>query len=554
MLVCYANAAIVCRNALPIQDAPPARLAAEFAAESFRFAAEIAAEFIAACARFAAVFTAAFTAKFPRRRYRMTNQFDLIVIGGGSGGIAAARRAAEYGARVLLFERGRLGGTCVNVGCVPKKVMWNAAQIRHALALARDYGFDLDARGLDWAALKRGRDDYVARLNRIYADNLEAAGVRVMRGDAALCGGDGGGGGDSDNGGDGGDGDNGDRGNGGKIAVESGGETHRAAHILIAAGGAPVLPEIPGAHLGITSDGFFELEAQPQRPLIIGAGYIATELAGALHGLGSAVTLLLRKDRLLRAFDPVLGDTVLARMHSSGVDIRAGLQCRAIFRAPDGGLGYRADATETHAGAPVEDAGFDCVLFAISRAPDTAALRLDRAGIRVDAGGFIPVDEFQNTAAAGVYALGDITAAPALTPVAIAAGRRLADRLFGGQARAKLELDNIPTVVFSEPPAGSVGLSEAQAVAAHGRAQVKIYTSRFVNMRYALGADKPPSVVKLITAGAREVVVGCHVVGDGADEMLQGFAVALKMRATKADFDRTVAIHPTAAEEVVTLR
>ncbi|MDD9884573.1 MAG: FAD-dependent oxidoreductase [Gammaproteobacteria bacterium] len=484
----------------------------------------------------------------------MTNQFDLIVIGGGSGGIAAARRAAEYGARVLLFERGRLGGTCVNVGCVPKKVMWNAAQIRHALALARDYGFDLDARGLDWAALKRGRDDYVARLNRIYADNLEAAGVRVMRGDAALCGGDGGGGGDSDNGGDGGDGDNGDRGNGGKIAVESGGETHRAAHILIAAGGAPVLPEIPGAHLGITSDGFFELEAQPQRPLIIGAGYIATELAGALHGLGSAVTLLLRKDRLLRAFDPVLGDTVLARMHSSGVDIRAGLQCRAIFRAPDGGLGYRADATETHAGAPVEDAGFDCVLFAISRAPDTAALRLDRAGIRVDAGGFIPVDEFQNTAAAGVYALGDITAAPALTPVAIAAGRRLADRLFGGQARAKLELDNIPTVVFSEPPAGSVGLSEAQAVAAHGRAQVKIYTSRFVNMRYALGADKPPSVVKLITAGAREVVVGCHVVGDGADEMLQGFAVALKMRATKADFDRTVAIHPTAAEEVVTLR
>ena len=315
-----------------------------------------------------------------------------------------------------------------------------------------------------------------------------------------------------------------------------------------------MLPEIPGAHLGITSDGFFELEAQPQRPLIIGAGYIATELAGALHGLGSAVTLLLRKDRLLRAFDPLLGDTVLARMHSSGVDIRAGLQCREIFRAPDGGLGYRADATETHAGAPVEDAGFDCVLFAISRAPHTAALQLHRAGIRVDAGGFIPVDEFQNTAAAGVYALGDITAAPALTPVAIAAGRRLADRLFGGQARAKLELDNIPTVVFSEPPAGSVGLSEAQAVAAHGRAQVKIYTSRFVNMRYALGADKPPSVVKLITAGAREVVVGCHVVGDGADEMLQGFAVALKMRATKADFDRTVAIHPTAAEEVVTLR
>jgi len=249
----------------------------------------------------------------------------------------------------------------------------------------------------------------------------------------------------------------------------------------------------------------------------------------------------------------------MAHMRGSGVDIRSGLQCREIVRAPDGRLGYRAAASgDGGAGdtvaATVEDAGFDCVLFAVSRAPVSAALHLDRAGITVDSRGFIPVDEFQNTATAGVYALGDTTDAPALTPVAIAAGRRLADRLFGGQPRAKVDTANTPTVVFSHPPAGSVGLSEAQAAAAHGRGNIKIYESRFVNMRYALCAGKPPSVVKLITAGARETVVGCHIIGDGADEMLQGFAVAMNLRATKPDFDRTIAIHPTAAEEVVTLR
>lgn len=467
---------------------------------------------------------------------------DFIVIGGGSGGIAAARRAAEHGARVLLFERGRLGGTCVNAGCVPKKVMWNAAQIGHALELAGDYGFDIDARGFDWTALKHARDGYVKRLNRIYADNLRSAGVTVIRASAGFCDGDA----------------HGDDGAGREIAIESGGEIHRARRILIAAGGRPVLPAIPGAaEFGITSDGFFELESQPARPLIIGAGYIATELAGVLHALGSRVTVLLRKDRLLRAFDPVIGDTVMAHMQSGGVDIRANLQCREIFRAADGSFGYRADAGDDGAGDgddATEDAGFDCVLFAVSRAPDTAALRLGNAGIAVDARGFIPVDAFQNTAAAGVFALGDITDAPALTPVAIAAGRRLADRLFGRQADAKLDADNIPTVVFSHPPAGSVGLSEAQAVAAHGRENIKIYAGRFVNMRYALGDHKPPSAVKLITAGPQETVIGCHIIGDGADEMLQGFAVAMNMRAAKPDFDRTIAIHPTAAEEVVTLR
>ncbi|MGI9311304.1 MAG: FAD-dependent oxidoreductase, partial [bacterium] len=384
----------------------------------------------------------------------------------------------------------------------------------------------LDPRGFDWPKLKAARDAYVARLNRIYADNLDACGADLIRAGASFR----------------------ERG-----AVEAGGQIVRAPHILIASGGAPVRPDIPGAELGITSDGFFELAAQPRRALLIGAGYIATELAGVLRGLGSEVTMLLRKDQLLRGFDPMLGRGAMKQMRADGIDIRTNLPCKEIFRADDGSFGYRAErAGDTN--ALDSDSGYDCVLFAISRRANTQPLALGNAGLSVDARGFIAVDEYQNTAADGVYAVGDVTPAPALTPVAIAAGRRLADRLFGGQRDAKLDYDNIPTVVFSHPPIGTVGFSESRAIEVHGAEQVKVYESEFVNMRYALGAHKPPSAVKLVVAGAREQVVGCHVIGDGADEMMQGFAVAIKLGATKADFDNTVAIHPTAAEELVTLR
>ena len=449
----------------------------------------------------------------------MTKTYDFIIIGGGSGGIAAARRGALWGAEVLLFESGRLGGTCVNAGCVPKKVMWNASQIHEALELAGGYGFDVARRGFDWAALKAARDDYIGRLNRIYADNLDSSGVTLLRDTARLH---------------------------GRGRVEAGGRVYRAEHILIATGGAPSVPDLPGADLAITSDGFFNLATQPMKPLLIGAGYIATELAGLLRGMGGDVTMLLRKERLLRAFDSALGEAVMAQMRHSGIDIKTRVQCSEIYRADDGSLGYRAEGGAS-------ESGYDCVIFAISRHPNTAALDLAGAGIAPDANGFIPVDEYQNTEAPGVYAVGDVTPSTALTPVAIAAGRRLADRLFGGQPQAKLDFDNIPTVVFSHPPIGTVGLSEERAVEIHGEQHVAVYQSRFVNMRYALGEHKPPTVVKLITAGARETVVGCHVVGDGADEMMQGFAVAIKMGATKADFDNTIAIHPTAAEELVTL-
>ena len=287
------------------------------------------------------------------------------------------------------------------------------------------------------------------------------------------------------------------------------------------------------------------MPAPPQRPPFNGRRHIRPEFARLLDALGHPATLPLRKDRLLRAFDAALGDEVMTQMREAGVDIRTGEQWEEITRAEDGTLGYRAG--EKSGG------GLDCVLFAISRHANTAELALEKAGIAPERG-FVPVDEFQNNAAEGVYALGDATPAVPLTPVAIAARRRPADRLFGGKSGARLNYEHIPTVVFSHPPIGRVGMSEESAAEAHGTENIRVYQSRFVNMRYALGAHKPKTLVKLVTAGADEKVVGCHVAGDGADEMMQGFAVAIKMGARKADLDDTVAIHPTAAEELVTLR
>jgi glutathione reductase (NADPH) len=444
---------------------------------------------------------------------------DFIVIGGGSGGIAGARRAAEHGARVLLIENGPLGGTCVNVGCVPKKVMWNAAQVAETLHLARDYGFSTTTEGFSWEVVKTSRDAYVRRLNGIYRQNLKNSGVTMIHGTARFV---------SDH------------------AVEVNGERYQAPHILIATGGRPTVPDLPGAELGITSDGFFELEAQPRNVMVIGAGYIATELAGVLHALGSNVTIVLRKDRLLRTFDHTLQEVLMEQMKSTGVRILRNVSLTALLRDSGGSLGY-ADSDGNRTG------GFDCVIWAIGRETNVLPLELENTAIELDRGGFIEVDGFQNTSVDGVYAVGDVTPCAPLTPVAIAAARRLAERLFNNRPDEKLDYDNIATVVFSHPPIGTVGLTEADARAHHGD-EIRVYQSRFINMRYALTDHKPPTVVKLITLGPEEKVIGCHVIGEGADEMMQGFAVAVKMGATKKDFDDTVAIHPTAAEELVTLR
>lgn len=453
----------------------------------------------------------------------MSNQYDFIVIGGGSGGIASARRAAQYGAKVLLIEHGRLGGTCVNVGCVPKKVMWLASQVAANLNIAGDYGFDITRNGFNWQRLKKSRDAYIKRLHQIYRRNLEQSQATVISGTARFV---------------------------ANHVVAVNGQQYQAPHILVATGGKPSVAAVPGAELGITSDGFFELEYRPQNALVIGAGYIATELAGVLHGLGSSVTMLLRKDKLLRSFDAAIQATIMQQMQASGVKILTNVALKSLQKSPRQTLGFETqDGTGQHG---YGQHGYDCVIWAIGRHANSAHLALENTDIATDHKGFINADQFQNSTVNGVYAVGDVTSRPALTPVAIAAGRCLAERLFNNQPDAKLDYNNIPTVVFSHPPVGTVGMTEAQARATFGD-DITTYQSRFINMQYAVSEHKSPTLMKLVTQGADQKVIGCHVVGEGADEMMQGFAVAIKMGATKQDFDNTVAIHPTAAEELVTM-
>ncbi len=452
--------------------------------------------------------------------------FDLISIGGGSGGLACAQRAAEYGAKTAVIEAGRLGGTCVNVGCVPKKVMWNAVSIAQSMSDAADYGFGPPGvpapanvpLAHDWGLLKQKRDAYVLRLNGIYARNLAAKGVVHVHGHARFT---------------------------DAHTVEVNGRRLSAAHVVIASGGIPSVPQLPGAELAITSDGFFELERCPKRVAIVGSGYVACELASALQGLGSSTELFIRKDRLLTHLDAMLGKSLLREMRALGVTIHTGISPAAIREQSSLKTLIAADGREF--------TGFDCVLWAIGRGPNVDGLQLRAAGVALDAQGFIGTDAFQNTNVAGVYAIGDVTGRPALTPVAIAAGRRLSDRLFGGKPERHLDYDLIPTVVFTHPPVATVGLTEAEARAQYGDS-VKVYVADFTPLYNALTTRKPHTDLKLVCAGPTEKIVGCHVIGSGADEMLQGFAVAIRMGATKSDFDDTVAIHPTSSEELVTMR
>lgn len=444
-------------------------------------------------------------------------EFDLIVIGGGSGGLAAAQRAAEYGARVALVESHRLGGTCVNVGCVPKKVMWHAASLAHAIEEAPAYGFAVERGAHDWAALKRARDAYVLRLNGIYEHNLTKRNVTLIRGHARCLAPD-------------------------RVAV--GDAELQAPHLVLATGGHPVVPALAGAEHGITSDGFFELGARPERIAVVGSGYVAVELGGVFAALGSRVTLVLRRERVLRDFDPMLSDALMREMRSQGIEILTRVVLGELRRETD--LELRAvDGRSV--------GRFDAVLWAVGREPNTTGLDLERTGVARDAQGFISTDQYQTTSVPHIFAVGDVTGREALTPVAIAAGRRLSDRVFGGQTDRHLDYQMIPTVIFTHPTIGTVGCTEAEARARYGDA-VKVYTTSFVPLYYGVMEHKPRTEMKLITTGAEERIVGCHVIGPGADEMLQGFAVAVRMGARKADFDDTVAIHPTSAEEFVTMR
>ena len=448
----------------------------------------------------------------------MTEQFDLITIGGGSGGLAAAQRAAEYGARVALIEPSPLGGTCVNVGCVPKKITFNAASLAHALHDARDYGFDLTVRGHDWAGFAAKRQAYVHRLNGIYERNLVKKGILHIAARGHFT---------------------------DPHTVDAGGRVLTGKHIVVATGGRPTVPQIPGHELGLVSDDFFHLTTRPRRVAIAGSGYIAVEFAGALRALGSDVTLLVRQDSVLRHFDEYLQQGLLHAMAEDGIRVVGQATPSALTRSHSG-LTLATIDGRSHG-------PFDAVFWAVGREPWTADLNLPAAGVRTDAGGFIVTDDFQVTSVPHIYALGDVTGREALTPVAVAAGRRTADRVFGGMTGRHLDYANIPTVIFSHPPIGTCGISEATARARFGTG-VKIYTSEFVPLYNGVTDHKPKTRMKLVTAGEDEKVVGCHIIGPGADEMLQGFAVAIHMGATKRDFDDTVAIHPTAAEELVTMR
>lgn len=452
----------------------------------------------------------------------MAQHFDYIAIGGGSGGIASANRAAMRGAKVAIIEAKHMGGTCVNVGCVPKKVMWHGAQVAEAIKLyAPDYGFDVELKNFDWAKLVESRQAYIGRIHQGYNGYLAKNGVTVINGFAKFI-------------------DN--------KTVEVNGEHYTADHFCIAVGGRPSIPNIPGAEYGIDSNGFFELDQQPRRVAVIGAGYIAVELAGVLHSLGTETHLFVRKHAPLRSFDPLIVETLTDVMRAEGPTLHTESTPTKITKETDGSVTLHLENGDSHT--------VDQLIWAIGREPVTDLINLQATDVTTNERGFIQVDEFQNTSVKGIYALGDIMEGGIeLTPVAVKAGRMLAERLFNPELpNAKMDYDLVPTVVFSHPPIGTIGLTEPEAIAQFGEDQVKVYSSSFTAMYTAVTAHRQPCKMKLVCVGPDEKVVGLHGIGFAVDEMIQGFAVAMKMGATKADFDAVVAIHPTGSEEFVTMR
>lgn len=446
----------------------------------------------------------------------MADTYDLIVLGAGSGGLATAFRAARHGARVALLDPGALGGTCVNVGCVPKKSLWFAAQIAHMQQLAEPYGFSGGLGVLDWERFRQRRLAYIDGIKHRYEERLAAAGVQWLREEGRFVAPD-------------------------AVATASGAEL-RAPQIVIATGGRPLRLPLPGFELGLVSDDMFALRELPRRMAVVGGGYIAVEFAGLLRALGAEVTLHVR-DRLLRGFDAEVVGALEQHMRTQGITLATGARIAGARR--DG------DTIVLDDDACGDCGPYDAVLWALGRVPNTQRLDLDAAGVQRDELGYVVVDAWQNTSTPGIAAVGDVTGRLALTPVAVAAGRRLADRWFGGLNEARLEYENVPSVVFAEPPLAAVGLTESEARTRFGDTSVRVYRSRFTPMQWALGGLHGQTLMKLVCVGADERVAGVHVLGPGADEILQGFAVAVKMGACKRDLDDTVAIHPSSAEELV---
>lgn len=462
----------------------------------------------------------------------LTRECQLLVIGGGPGGLACARHAsAKYGTDAIVVEVARIGGTCVNVGCKPKKVTWNAASIQSTIHDAKAYRFDtgkIDA--LDWASFKAKRDGVVLGLNKLDTKALSDDKVAYLHGLASFT-------------------------DPHTVKVIKDDKTEveiKAEHILIAVGGYPNLPPTEGAEHGITSDGFFELERLPKKVAVVGAGYIAVEMAGMLNAFGCETHMFIRQDKILRTFDQMVQDKLAPEYEQQGVIFHKNTTTSNLQELANG---TRRLHFKDHSG---KTGSLDCdtVLWAIGRSPQLSKLNLDIAKVEVDKKSRIKVDAFQNTNVANIYALGDACDSGFdLTPVAMAAGRALADRLFGGRAESKIEYSMIPTVVFAHPEVGSIGMTEAEARDKFGD-KVKVYTSDFLDLYYAVmePGEQIRTSYKLVCSGEEERVVGLHIVGRGSSEVLQGFGVAVKLGATKADFDRCVAIHPTSAEELVTMK
>jgi glutathione-disulfide reductase len=448
----------------------------------------------------------------------MKKHYDLLAIGAGSGGLAVAEKASQLGKTVAVIDPNRLGGTCVNNGCVPKKVMWYAAITSHNIEHAGDFGFSVLKTGMDWNKLVTARDKYISNINQYWDGFVDERGIDHIQGTASFV-------------------DN--------KTIEVNGQHISADHIVISTGSQPIIPNLPGAELGITSDGFFQLQQQPCKVAVIGGGYIGVELSGVLQALGSEVSLIALEDRVMEQFDSIISDTLMTEMSGQGIKLYTSFEVSALY-ADETGINVCAkDKTVLK--------GFDCVIWAVGRKANTQNLNLSATYINVSENGFIQVDDYQNSSVKNVYAIGDVTGKVPLTPVAIAAGRRLCERLFNGKTESKVDYENIPSVVFSHPPAAVVGLSESRARQVHGN-DITVYETDFTPMRYALGRQKTTTAMKLVCQGVNEKVVGIHIVGDGADEMLQGFAVAVKMGACKSDFDNTIAIHPSSAEELVTMK
>lgn len=447
-------------------------------------------------------------------------QVDLLVLGAGSGGIAAAVRAARLGARVAVVDAGPIGGVCVNAGCVPKKVMWEAARMQAGFARAQAFGFGFPTPPvLDWPALVAARTAYIGRIQASYRHHFDKAGVEWIQAHGQLLGGD---------------------------RVRTGdGRVISARHILLATGGRPDRPDIDGAQWLQSSDDFFGWQQRPQRVAIIGGGYIGVELAGLLQALGSEVHLLVRGAGLLPGFDAELVDALTMQMRSHGIGIHFGAKLE--------GLHGRAGELQLHGSGPLPEGRFDAVLAATGRKPNTDGIGLELAGVDCGPRGHVSTDaDTLATSAARIWAVGDVSGQPALTPVAVAQGRRLAEQLFGAGAGPAIDFEHVPSVVFSHPPLGRVGLDEAQARERHD--QVNVYRSSFVPLAEAMAGGQQRSLFKLVCVGSGQRVAGVHLLGESSDEILQGFALAVRCGLSREQFMQSLPIHPSSAEEVLLVR